>query len=147
MVPSSRQIAVLLAAGLLGLWAIGAPPAHAQAKTTARTDRAPADIQKDYDAFIARFRLALKANDADAVTQMTKLPFYWGEMRDAAEFRKNLYGKIFTASIRKCLARGKGAYSRAPNGEDSFTLFCGEDLFLFTRTPDGFRFAEVGVND
>lgn len=131
-----RLFALIIGAVVAGMSAV---PAHAQ--------RAPADIQKDYDLFIARFRGALKANDAAAITAMTRMPFYWGEMRDAAYFQKNLYGKIFTPKVRSCLARGKGVYARNPQGEADYTLFCGEALFLFTRTPDGFRFIEEGVND
>jgi len=115
--------------------------------STAHAQRAPADIQRDYDQFITKFRGALKANDGAAVTEMTKFPFYSGEMRDAAYFHKNIYGKIFTPKVRNCIMRGKGVYDRAPNGEDNFTVFCGEELFLFTKTPTGFRFAEAGVND
>jgi hypothetical protein len=141
---SDRTVAFFLGAFLLTAFAtITAATSPAQAQTA----KVPADLQKDYDQFITKFRAALKANDAGAVTEMTKFPFYSGEMRDAAYFRKNIYSAIFPAKIRKCLARGKGVYSHAPNGEDSFTLFCGEDLFLFTQTPEGFRFAEAGVND
>ncbi len=113
----------------------------------AQTPRAPAQIQKEYDQFIVKFRDALKANDGTGVMEMTKFPFYSGEMRDAAYFRKNVYAKLFPPKARTCIARGKGVYDRAPNGEDNFTIFCGQDTFLFTRTPGGFRFAEVGVND
>jgi hypothetical protein len=134
---SLRLIILLLSAIVVGM---SATSAHARSS-------APPQIQKDYDLFIARFRAALKANDGAAVTAMTKFPFYWNEMRDAAYFQKNLYSKIFTSKVRNCLARGKGAYARNPQGEHDFTLFCGESLFLFTRTPDGFRFAEEGVND
>jgi hypothetical protein len=124
---------------LLGTIIVGmsASPAHAQ-------DKAPPLIQKEFDLFIATFRAALKANDGDAVTALTKFPFHWNEMRDAAYFRKNLYSQIFPLKIRNCLARGKGAYARNPQGEHDFTLFCGESLFLFTRTPEGFRFVETG---
>jgi len=68
-------------------------------------------------------------------------------MRDAAEFRKNIYGEIFTAKIRACIARGKGDYDRDQEGHDNFAIFCGEELFLFTRTAEGFRFSEVDAND
>lgn len=128
---------------ILGAVAICAatPAAHAQRA------RVPAETQKEYDQFIAKFRGALKANDGAAVAQMTKFPFYWNEMRDEAYFRKNIYGKVFTAKIRDCIAQGKGVYDRAPNGEENFNFFCGQQLFLFTKTPGGFRFAEVGAND
>lgn len=134
---SYRTLTFLIGAAILA----ATPAAHAQ-KT-----RVPADIQNDYDQFIGKFRNALKANDAAAVTAMTKFPFYWDEMRDAAYFQKNLYSKVFTAKVRGCIARGKGVYDRAPDGSDNFSVFCGEEIYLFTRTPDGFRFAETGVND
>jgi hypothetical protein len=131
-------LTVLLGALVLGT---AAPPALAQG------DKAPAAIQKEYDQFIAKFRVALKANDAAAVTGLTRFPFHWNENRDAEYFRKNLYAKIFTPRIRTCIGRGKGYYAHSPSGETSFTVVCGEDLYLFTKTPEGFRFAETGVND
>lgn len=126
---------------LLAFLATGISMSAAQAQNA----RAPADIQKQFDEFIGKFRVALKANDADAVTGMTRFPFYWDEMRDAAHFRQNLYAKIFPPKIRNCLARTRSYYDRAQDGADIFTLICGEDLFLFTRTPAGFLFAEVGT--
>jgi hypothetical protein len=120
----------------------GLTPAAAQAQ-----DRAPAQVQKEYDVFIAGFRAALKANDRAAVTAMTRFPFYWNEMKDAVYFEKNLYGKVFTPKVRNCLARARGYYTRDPQGTDTFTHICGESLFLFSRTPEGFRFIEEGVND
>lgn len=134
--------ALLVGAILFGAMTVGAATSAAQAQSA----RVPADIQHDFDQFITKFRVALKANDANAVTEMTRFPFYWDEMRDAAHFRQNLYAKIFTAKVRNCLARAKGAYDRAPNGEDNFTLICGENLFLFTRTPAGFRFSETAAS-
>lgn len=128
------RLVILLLGAIVA--SMSASPAHAQ-------DKAPPLIQKEYDLFIATFRAALKANDGDAVTALTKFPFHWNEMRDAAYFRKNLYSKIFTPSIRTCLARGRGAYAQDPQGAQIFTLFGGESMFLFTRTPDGFRFLET----
>ncbi len=126
----------------LSLFLCGLAPAAAQAQ-----DRAPVPIQKEYDVFIAGFRAALKANDRAAVTARTRFPFYWNEMRDAAYFEKNLYPRIFTPKVRNCLARARGVYARDPQGMDTFTHFCGDALFLFARTPEGFRFIEEGVND
>jgi hypothetical protein len=131
---SIRLVILLLGALIVGM---SASPAHAQ-------DKAPPLLQKEYDLFIATFRAALKANDGDAVTALTKFPFHWNEWRDAAYFRKNLYSKIFTLKVRNCLARGKSFYADNRQGEQNFTLFCGESMILFTRTPDGFRFLETG---
>ena len=58
-------------------------PAVAQAP---RKATAPAALQSEFDAFIATFRAALKANDAAAVTAMTKHPFETGDYPDAAQF-------------------------------------------------------------
>lgn len=118
-----------------------APVAGAQDK------KAPAEVQKDYDQFIAKFRSALKANDRAAVTGMTKLPFHANPEWDAAHFSKNFYAKLFPPKVRTCIQRAKGVYDRAPNGEENFSVFCGEDMFIFTRTPNGFLFTEAGVND
>jgi hypothetical protein len=128
---------------LAGVFAV----AFAASAVHAQTDRAPADVQKSYDRFITAFRAALKADDSAAVAELTLFPFYWDEMRDAAYFRKTIYAKVFTRKARACIARGRGLYARDGLGKDNFTIICGEDLFLFTGTPDGFRFSEVGVND
>lgn len=109
--------------------------------------RVSAGLQKEFNTFMTVFRAALKANDSAAVTAMTRFPFHWNEFRDQAYFQTTIYAKIFTPRIRNCLARGKGFHARNPAGGDDFTLICGEDLFLFTRTPEGFRFVETGMND
>jgi hypothetical protein len=129
-----RLVILLLGAIIVGMSASIAPA----------QDKAPPLVQKEYELFIATFRAALKADDREAVTALTKFPFHWNEMRDAAYFRNNLYSKIFTPKIRTCLARGKGYYADNRQGEQNFTLICGQSMFLFTRTPDGFRFLETG---
>lgn len=133
-----RNFAVLLLAVIAGAMAF---PAHAQ------TSGAPALLQKEYNQFIARFRGALKANDPAAVTAMTRFPYFWNQRRDAVFFQKNIYSKLFTRSVRSCIARSKGVYDRDQEGNDNYFIFCGEQIFVFTRTPDGFRFAETGMND
>ncbi len=132
---------------ILGALLAGALAGTPMPAALAQDSRAPAALQKEYDGFIAEFRAAMKANDASAVTKLTKFPFYWNEMRDAAYFEKSIYAKVFTSKTRRCLANAKGVYARDPTGSDTFTHFCGEQLFLFAKTPQGFRFSEVGVND
>lgn len=127
-----------LAATLLHL-----APAFAQAPK-----KAPPELQKEFDVFIAKFRAALKANDSAAVAGMTKLPFeHDSSVRDAAQFRAKTYKEDFTAKNRACLQRSKPVYDRAPNNTDYYSIFCGELIFLFAKTPDGFRFTDIGMND
>jgi len=106
------------------------------------------EVQKEFAAFIAKFRAALKANDSKAVAAMTKLPFMsHTDMHDAATFHEKVYKKDLTAKTRACLQREKAVYDRAPDNSDNYFLFCGEEIFTFTKTPAGFLFTEIGVND
>lgn len=120
-------------------------PAFAQAPKQAT---ASAALQKDFAAFITTFRAALKANDAAAVTGMTKLPFGSDPgYPDAAQFRTKGYPKIFTPKNRACIQRAKGVYNRDGLGEDNYFIFCGELIFVFTKTQGGFLFTDLSAND
>ena len=131
---------IVLAAALAQL-----APAFAQAPKKAV---APPGLQKEFDGFIAKFRAALKANDAAAVAGMTRLPFMNNDsIRDAAQFREKVYKPDFTAKSRACIQRAKAVYDRDQENNDNYFIFCGKDIFAFTKTPAGFLFTEVGVND
>jgi hypothetical protein len=131
---------IVLAAALVHV-----APAFAQAPKKAVA--APA-LQKEFDGFIGKFRAALKANDAAAVASMTRLPFMNdGSVRDAAQFREKVYKRGFTAKNRACIQRAKAVYDRDGENNDSFAIFCGEEIFSFTKTPAGFLFTDIGVND
>ncbi len=118
-------------------------PAFAQAPKQAVASPA---LQKEFDGFIAKFRAALKANDFAAVAGMTRLPFM-GSVRDVAQFREKVYKPDFTVKNRACIQRSKAVYDRDQQNNDNYFIFCGDDIFVFTRTPAGFLFTEVGVND
>jgi hypothetical protein len=135
------MLRIVLAAALMHL-----APAFAQAAP--KNAVASPALQKEFDGFIGKFRAALKANDSAAVAGMTRLPFMNdGSVRDAAQFHEKIYKREFTAKKRACIQRGKAVYDRDGENNDNFFIFCGEDIFTFTRTPAGFLFTEVGVND
>jgi exonuclease VII large subunit len=141
---------LLLAAALFSLSpALVAPaPAAAQAAAIPKQAVASPEVQKEFAGFIASFRAALKANDAKAVASLTKMPFLsHTEMYDAAAFQNKVYKKEFTAKTRACIERSKPLYDRAPDKTESYSIFCGEEIFTFTRTPEGVLFTEIGVND
>ena len=120
-------------------------PAFAQAPKKAVASPA---LQKEFAGFIEKFRAALKANDSAAVAGITRLPFMNNtSIRDAAQFREKVYKPDFTAKNRACIQRGKAVYDRDQENNDNYFIFCGEDIFVFTKTPAGFIFTEVGVND
>ena len=107
---------------------------------------APAAVQKEFSDFIATFNAALKANDAAAVTGMTKFPFV-DDSVDAAQFKTKVYPKVFTPKNRACIQRTKGVYDRDGDGNDNYFITCGELNFVFTKTQAGFLFTDVGDND
>ena len=110
--------------------------------------KAPPAVQKEFDGFIAKFRAALKANDAGAVATMTQLPFMADDtVRDAAQFRAKAYPRDFTAKNRACLQRTKPVYAVDGNRNDAYSVICGGSIFTFTRTPAGFLFTDLDTND
>lgn len=120
-------------------------PAFAQAPKKAVASPA---LQKEFDGFIVKFRAALKANDSAAVAGMTRLPFQNdSSIRDAAQFRAKVYQPDFTAKKRACIQRSKAVYDRDGENNDNYFIFCGQDIFVFTKTPAGFLLTEIGVND
>ena len=120
-------------------------PAVAQAPKQAVASPA---LQKEFDGFIEKFRAALKANDSAAVASMTKLPFMNDKaIRDAAQFRAKTYPTSFTAKNRACIQRGKAVYDRDQENNDNYFVFCGDTIFVFTKTPAGFLFTDIGAND
>jgi hypothetical protein len=120
-------------------------PAFAQAPKKAVASPA---LQKEFDGFIAKFRAALKANDSAAVAGMTRLPFETDPaIRDAAQFRAKAYPRDFTAKNRACIQRGKAVYDRDQLNNENYFIFCGELIFVFSKTPAGFLFTDIGMND
>ena len=130
---------IVLATALLNL-----APAVAQAKDPV----APAAVKKEFEDFIEKFRAALKANDSAAVAGMTKLPFMNDKaIGDAAQFGAKTYRTFFTAKNRACIQRGKAVFDRDDYKNENYFIFCGENIFVFAKTPAGFLFTDVSAND
>lgn len=66
-----------------------------------------ADAGRDVDAFIERFRAALRARDAAAIADLTRLPFlYEGRRLDRAAFVQ-VVPTLFDARLSACLAQAR----------------------------------------
>ena len=131
---------IVLAAALVHL-----APAFAQALKKAVASPA---LQKEFDCFITKFHAGLKANDSAAVAGMTRLPYMNdSSIRNATQFREKVYKPGFTAKNRACIQRGKAVYDRDQENNDNYFVFCGELIFVFTKTPAGFLFTDISVND
>jgi hypothetical protein len=144
--PAAIWATVLLPSAVLAA-ALVMPLAPAVAQAPKKAVAAPA-LQKEFNDFIGKFRAALKANDFAAVVGMTRLPFMKSDnIRDAAQFREMIYKPDFTAKNRACIQRAKAVYDRDQEGNENYFIFCGQLIFVFSKTPSGFLFTETGVND
>ena len=71
---------------------------------SALTSARAADADTEFDAFLARWRAAVAANDVDAVVAMTRLPFLF-EGRDHARegMAREVVPALLTVEVRHCL--------------------------------------------
>lgn len=128
---------------LLAVSLIQFAPTAAQTQTTA-----PPSVKKEFDGFIAKFRAALKANDAAAVSGMALLPFQGdASVSNAVQFREKIYRPNFTKQNRACIRRETADYERDGENRENFFIFCDELIFTFTKTSSGFLLTDISVND
>jgi len=104
-----------------------------------------AGMAKDaaFDAFWIKFKTALKTNDKDAISSMTRLPYL--DNNDKKLDKKSFIAycdKVFPKKIRDCLAKQKPVQDKT-----TFSAFCGEDIYLFEKVDGHYLFTEIGVND
>jgi hypothetical protein len=102
-----------------------------------------------FSAFWTKFKAAVAKDDKEAVASMTKLPYpYWTgrEMKnlDKAAFIK-IYPRIFTRSVKRCFTKAKPV--REEVDPNSYSVFCGNEIYVFTLVDGTFKFIEVGADD
>jgi len=120
----------------------GAAPAFALA-TLAAWAAPPAGAADDaLVAFLARFRPAVRAGDAEAVADLTQLPFLFeGEPRDRDGFVRLVFPSLFDAPVRACLAEAE------PIAEDGrWVAWCGAYGFYFGRAGASVRLLEFAAD-
>jgi hypothetical protein len=93
--------------------------------------------------FWTQFKTAVGNKDKEAIVGMTKFPFNYREQLTRADFIKQ-FGVIFNAKVRKCF---RSAKPEKETNRESYTVFCGEDIFTFTKENGQYRFTDVGEND
>ena len=93
--------------------------------------------------FWTQFKTAVANKNKEAIAGMTKFPFTYGEQLTRAQFIKQ-FDVIFNAKVRKCFQNAK---PEKDTNRDSYTVFCGEDIFTFAKENGEYRFTDVGVND
>ena len=95
-----------------------------------------------FKAFWLKFKTAVAGNDKATVAAMTKLPFLFDNQDlDAAGFVRN-YDKIINRRDKACFARAKPV-----KDGDSYSVFCGQVIFVFTSFDGTWKFSRFGPND
>jgi hypothetical protein len=124
---------LLLATALVLLLSIE-PAGSAEIKPEARS----------FPAFWIQFKAAVAKGDKAAIAGMTKFPFLY----ESKQLSKNAFMKqcdvIFSEKVQRCFRNAK------PIKDDtrgSYSVFCGETIFLFEKGKGEYQLAELGVND
>jgi hypothetical protein len=96
---------------------------------------------RSFAAFWVQFQAAVVKGDKEAIAGMTKLPFY-GKMAKA-DFMKEC-DELFPPKVRRCF---RNARPVKEDKRESYSVFCGETIFVFEKGKAGYQFTDVGVND
>lgn len=108
--------------------------------THAVSQNTTTQAEKSFNTFWARFRGALAKNDRRAVASMTKFRALDGTYMTDAQFLAKWYGEL--QRERRCFARAKPV-----KDQESYSVFCGERIFVFERIAGAWKFTDIGVND
>jgi hypothetical protein len=99
---------------------------------------------KSFAPFWAQFKTAVASKNKEAIAAMTKFTFaYGGSSLTKADFMKKC-DAIFSAKVQRCLRDAKPVKH---DDRDSYSVFCGQDIFVFEKGNGGYQFTEVGEND
>jgi hypothetical protein len=100
---------------------------------------------RSFAAFWVQFKTAVAKDDKEAIAEMTRLPFVYGTSKplSKADFIKEC-GKLFDQKTRKCFSKAKPIKE---DNRDSYSVFCGEEIFVFAKVNGEYRFTDLGMND
>ena len=121
------------------------PEAGGKMKTVTRIESAETKPgARSFAAFWVQFKAAVTKNDKEAIAELTKIPFPYGEKQlSKAEFIKEC-AELFNQKTGKCFSKAKPVKD---DGRDSYSVFCGEEIFSFEKVNGEYRFTDIGMND
>jgi hypothetical protein len=97
---------------------------------------------QSFNAFWRKFKTAVARNNKVAVASMTRLPFLFaGQELDRAGFLKR-YDEIINLRDRQCIAQAKPL-----KDGDSYSVFCGPLIFVFSQSDGVWKFSGFSPND
>ncbi len=99
---------------------------------------------KSFAPFWAQFKTAVASKNKEAIASMTKFPFVnGGSILAKADFMKGC-DAIFSAKVQRCLRDAKPVKA---DDRDSYSVFCGQTIFVFEKSNGGYQFTDIGEND
>ena len=90
---------------------------------------------ESFTAFWTRFKSAVAKNEQEVVAAMTKLPHF---------SRAELIRSIFNRAVQKCFAAAKPVKE---TDRDSYSVICGEEIFVFEKVDGSYKLTDIGMND
>ena len=95
-----------------------------------------------FDNFWTNFKSALTKNDKEAISSLTSLPFEsnYGKL-NKTQFIKYC-DKLLPKKTRDCLGKQKPVADK-----NSYSAFCGEEIFVFEKVKGKYLFTTIGAND
>ncbi|MBN9595497.1 MAG: hypothetical protein J0G36_09095 [Afipia sp.] len=98
-----------------------------------------------FAAFWTQFQAAVGKSDQKAVSQMIKFPVLYNDIRKEAEFPV-IWKGAFKPAHRKCLAKQKPVKD-THEGQVSYSAFCDDIIYSFSKDDAGWKLTDFGVND
>ena len=99
--------------------------------------------EQSFSPFWMQFKAAVANKDKEAIAGLTKFPFNYGKKMTKADFMKQ-FDLIFNAKVRKCFQSAKPTKE---TNRESYTVFCGEDIFTFAKENGEYRLTDLDTND
>jgi hypothetical protein len=101
-----------------------------------------ASCDPQFNTFWTKFKTAVAKNDKQAVAALTKLPYLLdGKMLNKPQFLAK-YDLLFPKATAQCFKKEKPSMDR-----DIYEVFCGEQIYIFSKVNAKWMFTEIGVND
>jgi hypothetical protein len=97
---------------------------------------------RSFAGFWIQFQAAVAKGDKAAIAGMTRFPFST-EKQTKAEFLKKC-DELFSAKVRRCFRNAKPVKE---DNRESYSVFCGETIFIFEKANGEYKFTDLGVND
>lgn len=102
------------------------------------------DKEISFAPFWTQFKTAVASKNKEAIASMTKFPFVnGGDILKRADFMKK-WDSIFSAKVQRCFRDAKPVKA---DDRDSYSVFCGQIIFVFEKGSGGYQFTDVGEND